>query len=45
MERRDFLKNLGMSGAALTLPAVVVEAAPITSAGKRDITNLTLKGS
>lgn len=44
MERRHFLKNLGLSGAALTLPAAIVEAAPVESVGTRDVANRTLKG-
>jgi hypothetical protein len=44
MERRNFLKHLGLTGAAFTVPATLVEAAEIKTAGKRDITSLILKG-
>lgn len=41
MERRNFLKNFGLVGAALALPPVIATAAP---ANKKDITNIRLKG-
>lgn len=43
--RRDFLKGLGLTGAAIAMPAGLLEAAPVTvAADKLDLTNITLKG-
>ncbi|WDF56674.1 calcineurin-like phosphoesterase C-terminal domain-containing protein [Mucilaginibacter sp. KACC 22063] len=44
--RRDFLKGLGIAGAAIAIPETLVQAAPVsaTNNDKRDLTNLTLKG-
>ena len=43
MQRRDFLKNLGMTSAVLAAPAVITHASPVP-AGKKDLTNIRLKG-
>jgi hypothetical protein len=43
--RRDFIKALGLSGVALTVPVAVTTAATVApAANNTDITNLTLKG-
>ena len=44
MERRDFLKNIGLAGAVLTVPGSFVNAATAINKSKRDIAALTLKG-
>lgn len=42
--RRNFLKNFGLAGAALTVPVAVVNAATPRKKPGIDVTNLTLKG-
>lgn len=42
--RRNFLKNFGLAGAALTVPAAMVNAADLRKKQCVDVTNLTLKG-
>ncbi|MBK0378736.1 calcineurin-like phosphoesterase C-terminal domain-containing protein [Mucilaginibacter sp. SD-g] len=43
MNRRDFIKNLGLTGAALTAPCAVINASPVISE-KPGVANITLKG-
>ncbi|WP_158825485.1 calcineurin-like phosphoesterase C-terminal domain-containing protein [Mucilaginibacter lacusdianchii] len=42
--RRDFIKNLGLTGAVLTVPSVVLAADTYAESAKADIANITLKG-
>ncbi|MBS7564072.1 calcineurin-like phosphoesterase C-terminal domain-containing protein [Mucilaginibacter sp. Bleaf8] len=46
--RRSFIKNLGLTGAVLTVPSVILAAdadnTVMADAAKADITNITLKG-
>lgn len=42
--RRDFIKALGLSGVALTAPAIAGANTQVLPAESTDITNLTLKG-
>lgn len=44
MQRRNFLKNLGLAGAALSLPAVTTTRALAAPAPKKDLRNIRLKG-
>lgn len=44
MQRRNFLKNVGLAGAVLTLPSALTGATPIQKELRRDIANLVLKG-
>ncbi|QJD95229.1 metallophosphoesterase [Mucilaginibacter robiniae] len=42
--RRNFIKELGFTSAAIAIPGSLLQAAPETHTEKQDLTNLTLKG-
>jgi hypothetical protein len=44
MQRRNFLKAFGLTGAVLTLPAALTNAVAAPPPVKHDLTNLTLRG-
>ena len=44
MQRRNFLKSLGIAGAVLSMPPVVSNAQSTLAGNKKDLTNIKLKG-
>ncbi|TWV98706.1 calcineurin-like phosphoesterase C-terminal domain-containing protein [Chitinophaga pinensis] len=44
LNRRKFLKNLGITGSLLTVPSVMLNAKPLFGRGNIDLSNVTLKG-
>lgn len=44
LNRRNFLKNLGLSGSLITMPSALLNARPITKRGNIDLSAITLKG-
>jgi len=46
LDRRHFLKNLGLTGTLLAVPATIIQAAELPAAATSvDLTNITLKGN
>ena len=46
LDRRHFLKNLGLTGTLLAVPATIIQAAELPAAATAvDLTNITLKGN
>lgn len=44
LNRRNFLKNLGITGSLLTLPSAILHAKPLFRRGNIDLSNIILKG-
>ncbi|ATL49197.1 metallophosphoesterase [Chitinophaga caeni] len=44
LNRRNFLKNLGLTGSLLTVPAAIVNANPFSKRGRIDLSLINLKG-
>ncbi|WP_440133273.1 calcineurin-like phosphoesterase C-terminal domain-containing protein [Chitinophaga sancti] len=44
LNRRNFLKNVGVTGSLLALPAVITNAAPLLSGNNIDLSTISLKG-
>lgn len=44
LNRRSFLKNLGLTGPLLTMPGALLQAQPFIKHGNTDLSTITLKG-
>jgi hypothetical protein len=44
LNRRNFLRNLGITGSLLAVPSAVLQATPLFRKGNIDLSTITLKG-
>jgi hypothetical protein len=44
LNRRNFLRNIGITGSLLTLPSALLQAKPSIRRGRKDLSGITLRG-